>query len=335
MKFLFLINIFFVTLVFGEHSLKVATYNVDNLFDLRKNGNEYKEYIPYTKSNWNLKTFVAKLKNLSKVICEMDADILALQEVESLEALKELRMQLKRNGLYYPYFKIASRKNTTVKVAIFSKIPFVYTKELYVGHSKKYRNILEAKFKVGKNNLYVFVNHWKAKSGAESNRIVSAKVLRKRISQIGYDKNIIILGDLNSHYEEYITFKRKRRLNDTNSKTAINHILQTLDKKTKASVGSYADVVFYNLWYDVDKANRYTYIYRGKKDVLDNILISKSLLNQTNLHYKFNSFQAFKRDYLFKGKYIYRWQTTYGRVRVHKAKGFSDHLPVMADFEAP
>ena len=56
--------------------MKIASYNVENLFDLYKSGNEYKEYIPNTKSNWNQRTYKIKLKNIAKVIVEIDADIM-------------------------------------------------------------------------------------------------------------------------------------------------------------------------------------------------------------------------------------------------------------------
>lgn len=164
---------------FGGESLKIATYNVENLFDLKKSGHEYSEYIPFTKSAWDERSYKAKLKNLSRVIRDIDADIIALQEIESKRALEDLKYQLKRDGLYYRYAKIADKKDTTIKVALLSKIPFVYTKELVVGYSYSFRNILEAKLKVGKEDLYIFVNHWKSKAGPESQRISYAKALKK------------------------------------------------------------------------------------------------------------------------------------------------------------
>ena len=329
---LFAILFVLITSLVGETHLKIATYNIENLFDLKKNGYEFQEYIPNTKSNWNLKNYKIKLNNLSTVIKEIDADILALQEIESLQALKDLRYKLKEKGLYYKYFKIANKKNTTTKVAILSKIPFTYTKELAVTPTYKYRNILEAKFKIDKQDLYLFVNHWKSKAGPESRRIVSAKKLRKRIKEIGEDKNIILLGDFNSDYEEYIKFKRKRKHNDTNGKTGINHVLHTKNQTNRASQVKYGKNNFYNLWYDLDKKQRYTYIYKGKKEALDNILISQSLLEQKNIYYKYDSVSSYKPAYLFKSKNIYRWQTTWKKPRKHKGKGYSDHLAVTAEF---
>ena len=319
----FLSLLFLISLVSGEKTLKIASYNVENLFDLQRNGNEYVEYIPNTNANWNSKTYKIKLNNLSRVIKDINADIIALQEIESLTALKDLRYSLKKQGLYYQYFKIANRKNTTTKVAILSKIPFAYVKEVYVTSSYRYRNILEAKFTINNKDLYLFVNHWKSKSGPESQRIISAKALRKRVKEMGSDKNIILLGDFNSDYEEYIKFKRKRKHNDTGGKTGLNHVMKTINDKNQ---------IFYNLWYDIEENERWTYIFRGKKEALDNILISKSLKNNKNMYYKESSISSFKPQYLLKGKNIYRWKTRWKKPRIHKGKGYSDHLAVSAEF---
>jgi predicted extracellular nuclease len=321
-----------VTFVLGDTNLKIASYNVENLFDLEKSGHEYPEYIPYTSANWNKTTYKIKLKNIAKVIKDIDADIIALQEVESLQALRDLRFTLKQAGLYYQYYKIADNKNTTIKVALLCKIPFFYTKELDVTSSYAYRNILEVKFRVNKKDFYLFVNHWKAKSGPESKRIVSAKTLQKRIKQLGYDKNIILLGDFNSDYEEYIRFERKRAHNDTNGKTGINHILKTIQQNKESSLVSYEKDNFYNLWYDADEEKRYTYIFRGQKEALDNILISQSLLQKEDMYYKNASISSYKPDYLLKGKSINRWQTSKKKPHTHKGKGYSDHLPIVANF---
>lgn len=312
--------------------MKIATYNVENLFDLQKSGHEYKEYIPNTKSLWNQKNYNIKLKNISKIIKNINADIIGLQEIESLKALKDLRLNLKLQGLYYKYYKIAKYKKTSIKVAILSKIPFVYTQEIAVQSSYKYRNILEVKFKINNQYLYVLVNHWKSKAGPESMRVLSAKKLMKRVKELGINKNIIALGDFNSDYEEYILFKRKRRHNDTNGITGINDILKSKNytknaKDTQLILGD-----FYNLWYDTAKENRYSYIYRGKKEALDNILISSSLLQKGDISYVHNSIHSFKKSYLFKGKKIYRWQMSRKRPRIHKGKGYSDHLAVIAEF---
>ena len=321
------------SLIYGSTELKIATYNVENLFDLEKKGYKYKEYEPYGKSLWNDKNYKIKLNNISKIIVDIDADIIALQEIHSLKALKDLRLRLKQKGLYYQYYSIADKKSTAIKVAILSKIPFVYSKELAVTSSFKYRNIQETKFRVNSKDFYIFNNHWKAKSGPESMRITSAKILKKRISNIGYDKNVILLGDFNSHYEENKLFIRNRKHNDTNGKTGINDVLKSKHQTQNASEVKYTKNSFYNLWYDAKEENRYSYIFRGKKEALDNILISQSLLNKKDMHYKEKSIQNLSLDYMiYKRKYPYRWKVSNGRVKKHKGKGYSDHLPVIAKF---
>lgn len=327
-----LLSLLFCVSLFGETILKIATYNVENLFDLQTSGNEYKEYIPNSSSQWNQKNYKIKLKNIAHVIKDIDADIIALEEVESLQALMDLRFALKQSGLYYGYYSIADKKNTTVKVALLSKIPFVYSKEISVTQTYEYRNILETKFKIDGKEFYVFVNHWKSKSGAESQRVLCAKSLIKRVKEIGFDKNIILLGDFNSDYEEYLKFKRKREHNDTGGVTGINHILGTINQRDLASNVTHHKESFYNLWYDTNEEKRYTYIYRGKKEVLDNILISQSLLNDKDVSYVKNSITNFNKEYLFKKNNIYRWEISRAKVRKHKGKGYSDHLPAVAKF---
>ena len=314
-------------------TLKIATYNVENLFDLKKSGYEYKEYIPYTKSNWNDRTYKIKLHNIARVIKDINADIIALQEIESLQALKDLRYTLKRMGLYYQYYKIANLKNTTVKVAILSKIPFLSTTEIAVTSSYKYRNILEAKFKIKNEYLYLLVNHWKSKAGPESMRIVSAKKLQKRVQELGVNKNIIALGDFNSDYEEYIRFKRKRKLNNTDGITGINHILGTINYQNNAQHTYITKGDFYNLWYDKkNKEERFSYKYRGKKEAMDSILITHTLLDGKGIEYKKGSIHSLQLPYLFRKNSINRWYIRWGKTRRHYGKGYSDHLPVIAEF---
>jgi endonuclease/exonuclease/phosphatase family metal-dependent hydrolase len=325
--------ILFTLSLLGEEKLRIATYNVENLFDLQRSGYEYKEYIPNSTSQWNQKNYQIKLNNLSKVIKDINADILALQEVESLQALKDLRKKLQSKGIYYPYYKIANAKGTTVKVALLSKVPFVYTKELFVTHSTKYRNILEAKFKLNGEDLYLFVNHWKSKAGPESMRIVSAKKLKQRIKELPAQANIVVLGDLNSDYEEYIRFVRKRKLNNTNGKTGINHILGTVNYQTDTNRVNIHPFELYNLWYDIpNEDRRYSYKYRGKKEALDHILVNAALLDKNGVDYIPDSFHVFEKSYLFRGKNIYRWQMRWKRPRKHLGRGYSDHLPLIADF---
>ncbi|MBW2027099.1 MAG: hypothetical protein JRI90_17470 [Deltaproteobacteria bacterium] len=67
--------------------VKIATYNVQNLFDLTRDGTEYEEYIPEGPLGWNKRIADIKYRNIARVIKGLSPDIIALEEVESRRAL--------------------------------------------------------------------------------------------------------------------------------------------------------------------------------------------------------------------------------------------------------
>ncbi|MBU0633269.1 endonuclease/exonuclease/phosphatase family protein [bacterium] len=329
MRFLVLL-LLSISILYGDKVVKIATYNVENLFDLKKSGYEYKEYIPNSVSQWNKKAYDAKIKNIAKVIKKINADIIAVQEIESGEAFIDLKNQVKRDGLYYQYSALADAKDTTVKVGIFSRYKILYKKEIPINATFRYRNILEVKIDVDGNSVYLFNNHWKSKAGKESERVQSAKKLYSRIQEIGFEKNIIIVGDFNSDYEENKKIDKKH--NDTNGITGINSILHTDKLTCKAKEVSTCKDCLYNLWYDTDIDKRYTYIFKKKKEALDNIIVTPYTLHNKNFHYINGSLRSFKTDYLVINGKINRWQMSKRKPKKHLGKGYSDHLPLTAEF---
>ena len=310
----------------GENMITIATYNVENLFDLKKSGFEYDEYIPNGISQWNEKNYKIKLQNISQVIRDINPDIIALQEIESYQAF----IDLKRDGLYYRYYAFAGAKNTIVKVGIFSKYNILYKKEIPINATFRYRNILETKIDVEGKELYLFTNHWKSKAGKESERILSAKKLFARVEEIGFDKNIMLLGDFNSDYDE--KSKIDKNHNDTEGKTGINDILQTKLLIDKADEITPLKGYMYNLWYDAAIDERYSYTYGKRKESPDSIIITPNMLKNTNFYYNGSSISTFRPDYLMQNNETYKWQVSKRKPRYHLGKGYSDHLPVIAKF---
>ncbi|MFA6188025.1 MAG: endonuclease/exonuclease/phosphatase family protein [Sulfuricurvum sp.] len=313
--------------------MKIATYNVENLFDMNDDGNEYEEYIPNTSSGWNDAMYRTKLRNTAQVIHDIGADIIGLQEIESETALKDLKAELNRQGLYYPHYAFARAKNTTVAVALLSRYPITSALSRSVGANRGYRDILEAKININGKSLRVFVNHWKSKSGPESMRVQSAKVLKKRLEELDADEPFLLIGDFNSHYEEYRTFVKSRKHNDTEGITGINHILKTIDDDrnpiTYASLQSNDDSL-YNLWYELPEDQRWSHQFKQFKEGLDNIIISPALADGKGLEYVRGSFERFQAPYLFNKGKIYRWQQSRKYPKHHLGEGYSDHLPLCA-----
>ena len=85
---------------------------------------------------------------------------------------------------------------------------------------------------------------------------------------------------------------------------------------------------------EVPSHDRWTHIYKGKKEALDHIIISPALLKQKQSYYILDSFKSFKAPYLFtkSKKKLYRWQRSRSRPLHHIGKGYSDHLPIYAKF---
>jgi endonuclease/exonuclease/phosphatase family metal-dependent hydrolase len=319
----------------GGVEVKIASYNVENLFDMNYDGNEYEEYIPNGDWGWTEDTYRSKLRNTAQVIRGINADIIGLQEIESETALKALKAELNRQGLYYRYYLFTRNKNSSVNNAILSRYPIQTGLKHPITHNGRYRDILEAKIDINGQSLRVFVNHWKSKSGPESKRILSAKRLFHRLAELSENEPFVLLGDFNSHYEEYKTFLKSRRHNDTDGITGINHILKTIDDEgnpiTYTSLKN-SDKYLYNLWYDVDEKQRWSHKYKGKGEALDNMIISPALADGEGLEYIRGSFQRFEADYLFhKGK-PYRWQHSKTHPKHHLGEGYSDHLPIYALF---
>ncbi|KIM10497.1 MAG: hypothetical protein KU37_09315 [Sulfuricurvum sp. PC08-66] len=319
----------------GAGEFRVATYNVENLFDLHYSGTEYSDYIPNTSTQYNRKTYRAKLANIAQVIVDMKPDMLALQEVESAQALRDLQTALRNKGHAMQYSVIASKKKSSVHNALLSRFPIEGHREISVNAYDNLRAILEVDVRIRGEVLTIFVNHWKAKSGPESQRIPYAKALAQRLKTLPKERAYLIVGDLNSDVEEYVRFVKKHKHNDTNGITGINHILRTIDAQgliDTARFGHLDPSYHLNLWSTLAPKERYSHIYKGTKEALDHIIINRTLWKGKHFSYVEGSFARFAPDYLYKGKDPYRWQMTQTIPAHFTGQGYSDHLPLFADF---
>ena len=310
--------------------LKIASYNVDNLFDFNYDGTEYEEYIP-NHHNWTKAIFEKKMKHTVRVLCELDADVIGLQEVENEHTLKLLQKALNRSGCGYRYSAITHNKGA-INVALLSKVDIKRVKYIKVSYSKRDRDILEVTLDTSPK-LKIFVNHWKSKAHPESQRVKYAKALIKRLKELPKGSEYIILGDFNSDYNECSVIEPK--FNDTNGicgvdillRTYINHKMNKLQDDIKDS-GLY----HYNLWSEVDAHKRWSHDFYGKKGSLDSIIIPKTLNDDIGWFYERGTFKVFKKGYLFKRNRVNslnRWEYKHGK---HTGRGYSDHLPIYAIF---
>ncbi len=306
MRLLILIFLLFSSLFAKE--IKIATYNVQNLFDLKQDGHEYPEYIASEKTNWNQKTLTLKFAHIARVIGDLNADIIALEEVENLNAALLLNRTLKDKK--YPYVYTFFKKNKhIIGNVVFSRYKVADKYSVDVQGFNRGIDILKLYFDHQK--LMIYVNHWPAFKHGLKARNAYAKKLK---SILNPNDESIIMGDFNAPY--------KIRQDQWGAS-----LVETLGAGNR-------DKSLYDLWYELPPNVRYTYVYKRTKNTLDHIIISKNLLDNSKIEYKPKSFGVLRSNYLL-DKYGYpkRWIIT--KHFKNKGVGYSDHLPIYAAFQTP
>lgn len=185
MKKLLLIFIFIFEILANE--VKISTYNVENLFDGKFVGSEYSDF-----KKWDDKDYEKKLKNIAKILKDLNADIIALQEIENDQVLKDLS-----NLLGYKFHIFTKQKQAPIGLGLISKIPFKNSK-IHEIKNIKTRNILQVDFDFKDTEISFFVVHFPAGGykNIESKKRAAA-VLKNSVKNT---KNSILLGDFNSNY---------------------------------------------------------------------------------------------------------------------------------------
>ncbi|HEB10863.1 MAG TPA: hypothetical protein ENI06_06585 [Spirochaetales bacterium] len=305
------------------------SYNVHNLFDDVDDGSEYAEF-KREKSIWGTEQFEKKLKRLAQVIrkcCFKGADVIALQEVENLNALRLLRERYLK-GMGYNYVVTAPQEGVAVRVALLSRLPIrqVRCHSMAEWEGNPLRNILEAELEYKGNTFFIFNNHWKSKSGGvqptEQARLYAASVILRRIRSIleeRPDADIVILGDLNENVEEYLEVRSG--VSRGGYQTALIPMSAPFEESYGTTSIFLADrpeatgifngrLVLYEPWYELDMQERGSYLFQARWQTPDHILLSAGLFDGQGLAYQPGDFKVERSDFLLKWEY-------------------SDHLPLI------
>jgi endonuclease/exonuclease/phosphatase family metal-dependent hydrolase len=321
-------------------TFSVAFYNVENLFDANDNGTEYPEF-KKSAGCWNSILSGKKLNNISRAIAALDASIVGLCEVENMDVLKLLQKSLKNKDCDYPYSAFSDNSDgSSTNTAILSRFPLKNIRILPVKiDTLVSRCILETDIDLQKSSLKVFVNHWPSKTHPESYRIKTAEILLSRLKQLKPGTDYIVIGDLNSDYNEVNIFTRSK-LNDSNGKTGLNNILGTVYNSNKETNFTTEDRLrngsggMFDLWLELDSHNRMSHVFSHKPWTPDHILLPASLYDSSGISYCDNSFEAFNwNGKLLNNSVPFRWQAKWiNNKKVFTGEGYSDHLPVIAKF---
>jgi len=183
----------------AAETFRVATYNLEN-------------YLDEAIGTRPAKTPEGKLK-IRESLRAMQADVLAVQEMGSTNALNELRDSLKREGLDYPYWEHVTGFDTNIHVAVLSRFPVTarrpHTNDSFLLFGRRFRisrGFAEVDIQV--NARYVFTlmtAHLKSRrpvpeADEAELREQEALVLRAKVDarlKTNPQINLIVLGDFN------------------------------------------------------------------------------------------------------------------------------------------
>ena len=201
-------------------TVRLATFNVENLFAryrFRSKVDPKKAVTDGWKADQRrFKIHDPTSKSLTgKVIRELQADILALQEVEGLDTLRRFRSRYLGGIRRYPHaLLIDGNDPRLIDVAVLSKHPIVHARSYHhLRDGRTYlfsRDCLEVDVRIGESRkLTLFVNHLKSmmegRAATRARRQLQARQVRKIVAQrFGANAGehpFAIVGDLNDYPE--------------------------------------------------------------------------------------------------------------------------------------
>lgn len=305
-----------------RHEFTVMSYNVENLYDTVDDPKiPDEEFLPESEKKWTPARYQKKLTDLSRVISEINPkempELIGLAEIENQTVLEDLIHTAKMNNRYaivheespdYRGIDVALlyRKDAFTEMT-HEVIPVVFSDD----PNFKTRDILHVTGKIRNKTVHVFVNHWPSRIGGdektEPKRVLAASVLKKSVDQVlaaDPKARIIIMGDMNDE-------------------PANKSLEETLGAKAP---GSGAELV--NLMMPDDSAGKGTYFFAGNWNMLDNLVVSESVLKGNGMLVENGKGFIFSADWMtYTNK---NGEKTPNRTYVGNkyVAGVSDHFPV-------
>ncbi len=308
---------------------KIMFYNCENYFDTFHDSlKRDQEFLPQGKKYWTWKKYIEKQNHIGKVIIAVGGwqppDLVGLCEIENQNVLEGLvkYSPIKKFGYKIIHKESPDRRGIDVGllylpnkfrplVEKFFEVKFPFAPK------SKTRDVLYVKGIIGRiDTIHVFINHWPSRWGGqketEPKRMFVAKLVRSKadsILKVNPLSNIVIMGDFNDYPDDKSLLEGMRASHDFSQ-----------IKPTE----------IYSLSYLLMLQGQGSHKYHGEWEILDQIMVSGSLLEKKNKIYCTTSdAHIFRKDFLLEkdekhtGMMPYR---TYIGYRYNG--GFSDHLPV-------
>lgn len=194
----------FLSLPAFAETFRVATYNVENYLDQTTETRRY------------VKSEAAKAQ-IGANILALKPDVLAMEEMGELSALKELQSSLKAGGLDLPNLEFVPGWDTNIHVVVLSKFPIVarrsHTNDTFLLSGKRFhvsRGFSEVDIQVTPTYQFTLLGaHLKSRrpipeADEAEMRTEEAKLLREKVDALlaaNPNANILVCGDFNDNYD--------------------------------------------------------------------------------------------------------------------------------------
>ncbi len=317
----------------GRSSMRVAFYNVENLFDTFNDTlTADDEFTPEGVRFWTYSRFIRKCQNIGKVLIalgEWDAPgIIGLCEVENRFVLTQLLRYSALGRLNYQIVHFDSPDSRGIDVGMLfrkDKFQLLHSEPIRIQFTgpdaRTTRDVLYVKgIALKTDTLHLFVNHWPSKFGGvmatDPLRRFVAERLRSRVDSILHADplaGILLIGDLNDEPSEAsITEHLQARLDTANlAPNDLYNLMAPLYRQTGSGTNK----------------------FRENWSLIDQIIVSVPLLRSfrgLGIHTVgakiFNADFLLEDDPVHTGKRLFRTYSGYTYTG-----GFADHLPVYVD----
>ncbi len=316
-----------------NRAIRFMFYNVENVFDTVNNPNaNEKEFLPGSDRHWSSYRYYQKKNKLYKTFLAAGGweppELIGLCEIENETVLEDILWKTPFSKFEYKYIHRNSPDHRGIDVALlYDPKAFFPVSEQYIRLDlpERYsstREILYAKGYTKLNDtLHIFVNHWPSKYGgavkSQPKRNIAAQTLKKvtdSLFQSVKRPKIVITGDFND-------------APDTESTK--NHL------QAKEPTDSISNQSLYNLSEHWMEEKYGTYKYQGQWNVIDQFIVSGSLLNaKHSLKTSKQNAHIFAPDFLLEKDEKYVGQKPYRTfIGFRYNGGYSDHLPIILDLK--
>lgn len=304
----------------------IASWNVENLFDLEDDPNVEldEEFTPTAPKRWTAERLERKLNNLASIIKKMNngrgPDVLGLCEVENRNVVEMLIAKLAPLGRKYEIVHQDSPSDRGIDCALVYDANFfgLADSRFHFVDADKTRDIVEAKLRHDGADLFLFVNHWPSRNNDQSQRIKAAGVARNRVDEIltaDANADIVLVGDFN---------------NEPDNVSIKDHL------RAAASDFDLPPGSLFNTTAIIRQANKGTFVWDDEWELIDHVIISPGLLDDSAFRWVRGSSQRVEFPELFfhsrRPGAIARPSRSYTDNNFHRA-GYSDHLPVSCVLE--